>query len=115
MSNLIITGATLQAEEHERHPHTLTGEIRLHQNFHSRILGNDRDLIVYLPPDYAADHQRLEPGVGASFVGSGLSSMVVLCMCLESYRFRCCRVWQGPGAAGLRRWFANQPAAAAQR
>ncbi len=61
MSNLIITGATLQAEEHERHPHTLTGEIRLHQNFHSRILGNDRDLIVYLPPDYAADHQRHYP------------------------------------------------------
>lgn len=32
--------------------HTLTGNIRLHRAFHSRYLGNDRDLIVYLPPGY---------------------------------------------------------------
>ncbi len=33
-------------------PHTLTGNIRAPQTFHSKILNNDRDVIVYLPPDY---------------------------------------------------------------
>src|SRR5437762_8082819 len=33
-------------------PHTLTGDIRLHKSFHSKILANDRDIIVYLPPGY---------------------------------------------------------------
>ena len=32
--------------------HTLTGDVRLHKDFHSQVLGNDRDLIVYLPPGY---------------------------------------------------------------
>jgi len=35
-------------------PHTLTGDIRVHKSFHSEILKNDRDVIVYLPPGYAA-------------------------------------------------------------
>jgi hypothetical protein len=30
-------------------PHTLTGDIRFHKSFHSRILNNDRDVVVYLP------------------------------------------------------------------
>jgi predicted alpha/beta superfamily hydrolase len=34
--------------------HTLTGNFRLHQNFHSRHLPDDRDIIVYLPPGYDA-------------------------------------------------------------
>ena len=33
-------------------PHTLTGDIRFHKGFHSNILNNDRDVIVYLPPGY---------------------------------------------------------------
>ena len=33
-------------------PHTLTGEFREHKNFHSNVLNNDRDVIVYLPPGY---------------------------------------------------------------
>src|SRR4051812_40412415 len=33
-------------------PHTLTGDIRSHANFHSRYLENDRTVLVYLPPDY---------------------------------------------------------------
>lgn len=32
--------------------HTLTGDIRAHKSFHSNILNNDRDVIVYLPPGY---------------------------------------------------------------
>ena len=34
--------------------HTLTGDTRLHKSFHSNILNNDRDVIVYLPPGYDA-------------------------------------------------------------
>jgi hypothetical protein len=30
--------------------HTLTGDIRVHKGFHSKLLNNDRDLVVYLPP-----------------------------------------------------------------
>lgn len=36
-------------------PSTLTGEIRPHKSFHSKILNNDRDLVVYLPPGYEAN------------------------------------------------------------
>ena len=32
--------------------HTLTGNIKLHRAFRSRILGNRRDVLVYLPPSY---------------------------------------------------------------
>ena len=39
-------------------PHTLTGDTRLHKNFHSKILNNDRDVIVYLPPEYEANQTK---------------------------------------------------------
>ena len=32
--------------------HTLTGNFRVHSNFHSRFLKPNRDIIVYLPPGY---------------------------------------------------------------
>ena len=32
--------------------HTLTGNIKLHRAFRSRVLGNRRDILVYLPPGY---------------------------------------------------------------
>jgi predicted alpha/beta superfamily hydrolase len=32
--------------------HTLTGNIQYHPNFRSKILGNRRDVLVYLPPGY---------------------------------------------------------------
>src|ERR1044071_2698483 len=32
--------------------HTLTGNIKTHRAFRSRILGNRRDVLVYLPPGY---------------------------------------------------------------
>jgi predicted alpha/beta superfamily hydrolase len=32
--------------------HTLTGNIKVHRAFPSRILGNRRDILVYLPPEY---------------------------------------------------------------
>jgi predicted alpha/beta superfamily hydrolase len=39
-------------------PHTLTGDVRLHKDFHSEILHNDRNVIVYLPPGYDANKTR---------------------------------------------------------
>jgi predicted alpha/beta superfamily hydrolase len=33
-------------------PHTLTGNIQEHRGFKSKILGNRRDILVYLPPGY---------------------------------------------------------------
>ncbi|MEP6733763.1 MAG: alpha/beta hydrolase-fold protein [bacterium] len=32
--------------------HTITGDVRTHENFHSRFLEHDRTIIVYLPPNY---------------------------------------------------------------
>jgi predicted alpha/beta superfamily hydrolase len=32
--------------------HTITGDVRTHENFHSRYLEHDRTVIVYLPPHY---------------------------------------------------------------
>ena len=32
--------------------HTLTGNIKRHRAFPSKVLGNRRDVLVYLPPDY---------------------------------------------------------------
>ena len=34
---------------------TLSGDVRHHKSFHSTILNNDRDLVVYLPPGYDAN------------------------------------------------------------
>ena len=42
-------------------PHTLTGDIRFHKSFHSNILNNDRDVVVYLPPDYEAHTEKHYP------------------------------------------------------
>ena len=41
--------------------HTLTGDVRLHEGFHSRFLEHDRTVIVYLPPGYEADRARRYP------------------------------------------------------
>ncbi len=38
--------------------HTLTGDIRRHADFPSRLLGNRRDVLVYLPPGYARSRRR---------------------------------------------------------
>jgi predicted alpha/beta superfamily hydrolase len=50
-----LAKATDQVNVSQR-SHTLTGNIRLHRNFHSRFLSRDRDLIVYLPPGYEREN-----------------------------------------------------------
>ena len=42
-------------------PHTLTGDIRVHKNFHSTILNNSRDVLVYLPPGYGDNVKQRYP------------------------------------------------------
>jgi predicted alpha/beta superfamily hydrolase len=41
--------------------HTLTGTLRLHHALESRFVGDARDVIVYLPPDYNSDLERRYP------------------------------------------------------
>lgn len=41
--------------------HTLTGNFRMHADFHSRFLHHDRHVLVYLPPDYEDRHHRKFP------------------------------------------------------
>src|SRR6184192_789963 len=41
--------------------HTLTGDIRTHPQFESRILRNRREVLVYLPPGYRRGTRRCYP------------------------------------------------------
>jgi predicted alpha/beta superfamily hydrolase len=41
--------------------HTLTGNIQRHPNFVSHVLGNSRDVLVYLPPGYLRSRTRRYP------------------------------------------------------
>src|SRR5438128_12220780 len=41
--------------------HTLTGNIKRHRGFPSDILGNRRDVLVYLPPGYRRSLRRRYP------------------------------------------------------
>src|SRR5213594_5055286 len=41
--------------------HTLTGNIKRHRAFHSRVLGNRRDVLFYLPPGYRRFLSRRYP------------------------------------------------------
>ncbi len=41
--------------------HTLSGDIRYHKNFYSRLLANSRELIVYLPPGYEKNKSARYP------------------------------------------------------
>jgi predicted alpha/beta superfamily hydrolase len=50
---LFVCGTAVAQE-----PHTLTGDIRAHKTFNSKILNNDRDVLVYLPPGYDATKSR---------------------------------------------------------
>jgi predicted alpha/beta superfamily hydrolase len=52
-----LTRAEIEAEAPARR-HTLTGNIRLHRAFPSRVLGRGRDVLVYLPPGYGDGTRR---------------------------------------------------------
>lgn len=40
---------------------TYTGNIRMHENFHSNVLGNDRNVLVFLPPGYTSNPEKKYP------------------------------------------------------
>lgn len=39
-------------------PHTVVGDVRTHAAFQSRLLGNRRDILVWLPPGYEKGNRR---------------------------------------------------------
>ncbi len=48
-------------DPHDTVEHTLTGDVRLHEDFHSRHLEHDRTIVVYLPPGYDAEDATRYP------------------------------------------------------
>ena len=50
---LLVCGTAIAQQ-----PHTLTGDVRFHKSFHSKILNNDRDVVVYLPPGYDTNKKK---------------------------------------------------------
>lgn len=57
----VVCGLVLSQVVNAQQPHTLTGNIHFHKSFHSKILNNDRDIVVYLPPGYSSDVKRRYP------------------------------------------------------
>ena len=53
-----LAGLFLAAPAGAQQGHTLTGDIRVHKSFHSKILNNDRDILVYLPPSYESNKKE---------------------------------------------------------
>lgn len=45
----------------DERPHTLTGDVRTHESFHSRYVEHDRNVVVYLPPGYDAAREIRYP------------------------------------------------------
>ncbi len=54
---LLFFICTLSSFPQERQ-HTLSGAFRYHKNFHSKYLEKERDIIIYLPPQYGTTTQR---------------------------------------------------------
>ena len=52
VASFVVTTASGQQS------HTLTGDVRVHKSFHSKLLNNDRDVLVYLPPGYETNKGR---------------------------------------------------------
>jgi predicted alpha/beta superfamily hydrolase len=59
---IVVLGASVPAlPALAQREHTLTGTLRVHRAFHSRFLGSDRDVAVYLPPGYDAHLRQRYP------------------------------------------------------
>lgn len=55
---IVIVALFVSGTAAAQQPHTLTGDIRVHKNFHSKVLNNDRDVLVYLPPGYETNKKQ---------------------------------------------------------
>jgi len=61
-STLLLSHATpTQAQTPPKREVSLTGEVRQHAGFESRIFGNKRNVTVYLPPNYGTETKRRYP------------------------------------------------------
>ncbi len=60
---LALTTASLAEVNDQDQPRrtSITGDVRVHKAFESRVLGNSRTLVVYLPPGYEAESDRRYP------------------------------------------------------
>lgn len=56
----VILGSPIIPVTQER-VKSITGDVRRHENFESKILGNKRTIQVYLPPDYDAKREKPYP------------------------------------------------------
>src|SRR4030095_14706999 len=61
--------------------HTLIGNIKRHRAFHSRILGNRRDVLVYLPPGYRRFSPRRYPVLYLHDGPNAFDAATSLCGC----------------------------------
>jgi predicted alpha/beta superfamily hydrolase len=58
----IVTAGPAHVETGPFHqPHTLTGQFHILREFRSAVLGNERDILVHLPPGYNEDLERRYP------------------------------------------------------
>lgn len=61
MARLNVPSSPTHCLPAPRHGRSLTGDIRLLQAFRSDVLGNSRDVHVYLPPGYDLDQEQRYP------------------------------------------------------
>jgi predicted alpha/beta superfamily hydrolase len=57
----LIAAFSLAQQSAEARTPSLTGDVRHHREFESKILGNKRDVVVYLPPQYESEPGRRYP------------------------------------------------------
>lgn len=58
---LLASAAGYAQSREDLRRHTLTGTIKTIPHFESKILGNSRDILVYLPPNYESDKANRFP------------------------------------------------------
>lgn len=58
VTTVVVPGGAAWADHVCQRQQTLTGDFHTHKNFHSKHLAKDRDVIIYLPPGYAASKRR---------------------------------------------------------
>jgi len=61
MSHLTAPPGPIRCVHAPREGRSLTGDIRLLEAFHSAVLANSRNVLVYLPPGYDQDQERRYP------------------------------------------------------
>lgn len=58
---LALSHSAFASQDGPARKRTVTGDLRMHAAFPSKILGNAHDVVVWLPPDYAKEPNRRYP------------------------------------------------------